>query len=53
MSIKFSDGVTIATDGPYRPVLKADGWYVIGKGMCCPVDSLEEALDMIRELTKK
>jgi len=42
MKITFSDGVTFGTAGPYRIEQRADGLYVVGEGMLCPVASYEE-----------
>lgn len=42
MLIRFSDGVEIDTDGPFRVREFADGWYVLGGGMLIPcTDELE------------
>ena len=51
-SLKFSDGMTINTSGAYRVIRKSDGYYVVGQGMCCPVDNREEGLKFIEELKK-
>jgi hypothetical protein len=45
--LRFSDGVNIDTSGPLRPLHLWDGWYVVGKGMLLPVESLQEARDEI------
>ena len=50
--LRFSDGVTINTDGPLRITRKRDGLYVVGEGMCMPVDSHEEGMRLIVELQK-
>lgn len=49
-TLRFSDGLTINTDGPYRIVLERDGYYVTGHGFLCAVDSREDGEDMIRRL---
>ena len=49
-TLKFSDGVTIKTDGPLRITRKRDGYYVVGQGMCLPVNSREDGVDLIKEL---
>ena len=49
-AIMFSDGVLVETDGPLRPLRLKDGWYVVGNGMLCPVNSREEAVEWILEL---
>ena len=48
--LRFTDGVTIKTDGLYRVIHLRDGYYVVGHGMCLPVDDREEGKDVIREL---
>jgi hypothetical protein len=42
-TLRFSDGVSIDTSGPLRPLKLADGWYVVGEGTCCPVADAAEA----------
>lgn len=49
--LRFSDGVNIDTDGPLRPLHLADGWYVVGNGMLCPVNSHAEAVAMIAKMS--
>ena len=48
--MEFSDGMKFNLDGPRRITLRNDGWYMVGHGMLCPVDSLEEAHRLLREL---
>lgn len=48
--LRFTDGVSINTQGELRPLRLHDGWYIVGQGMCCPVDSLDEAKVMIAEV---
>lgn len=48
--IEFSDGMKFDTSGEYRIESRADGLYVVGKGMLCPVNSQDEAEAMIRDL---
>jgi hypothetical protein len=50
MKLKFSDGVEIETEGPYRMTRKHDGLYVVGRGMCIPVEDEKEAQEVIDEL---
>ena len=45
--LRFSDGITIDTSGTMRVIKKSDGYYIIGQGMCCPVDSIEEGQRII------
>ena len=46
----FTDGVTFDTDGPYRVESRHDGYYVVGRGLLCPVDNYNQGYEMIREL---
>ena len=51
-NIKFSDGVGFDTSGTvYHITRRKDGWYVVGRGMLCPVNSLAEGYKMIDELS--
>ena len=45
--LKFSDGMTIHTNGPLRTVEFSDGWYVVGEGKLIPVKSEEEGKKLI------
>lgn len=45
--LKFNDGVNIDTSGPLRKLRLSDGLYVVGNGMCIPVNSEEEANNFI------
>ena len=44
--LTFTDGVSFDTDGPYRVTRRKDGWYFVGGGMLCPVNSYEEGCEM-------
>jgi len=48
--LRFSDGVNINTQGEYRILHLKDGYYVVGHGMCIPVDSYEEGKKEIESL---
>jgi hypothetical protein len=48
--LQFTDGVRIDTSGPYRVIHKRDGWYVVGRGMCLPVDDEQEGREFIADL---
>tara|TARA_B100001094_G_C17502833_1_gene471836 strand:- start:20 stop:235 length:216 start_codon:yes stop_codon:yes gene_type:complete len=48
--MKFSDGVEIDTSGKLRCIRKSDGLYVVGHGMCVPVEDHIEALKIINEI---
>lgn len=50
--LHFSDGVNIDTSGELRVLELADGYYVVGEGMCIPVSGREEADEVIRSMTK-
>ena len=52
-SIKFTDGIEIQTDGEYRVMRKSDGLYVVGHGMCIPVNDVEEAEELLENLKSK
>lgn len=49
-NLTFSDGMKFNTSGPYRVVHRTDGWYFVGGGMLCPVDSYEEGCEMKKRL---
>ena len=51
--LRFSDGMTINTDGPLRVIRKSDGYYVVGNGMCLPVGSRAEGQEYIREIEQR
>ena len=48
--LHFSDGIDVETSGPLRAIELNDGWYVVGNGMCIPVNSKEEAEETIRQM---
>jgi hypothetical protein len=48
--ITFSDGMSFDTEGPLRIACRSDGWYVIGCGMLCPVQSLDDGEKLILKL---
>lgn len=50
-TLRFSDGMTIKTDGEIRIISKRDGYYVVGEGNCIPVNSREEGVKVIEKLT--
>lgn len=49
-TLRFSDGMTINTDGPYRIIREKDGLYVTGHGFLCPVNSRQEGEETLKEL---
>tara|TARA_Y100000593_G_scaffold95131_1_gene200531 strand:- start:61193 stop:61369 length:177 start_codon:yes stop_codon:yes gene_type:complete len=50
--LRFTDGVTLNTDGKLRVVRKKDGYYVLGEGMSIPVESREEGKEIIKQMNK-
>ena len=49
--IEFSDGMKFNTSRKlYSLTCRSDGWYVVGKGMLCAVNSVEEGRQFIEEL---
>ena len=46
----FSDGITIDRSGTLRIIKKIDGYYVVGRGLSCPVDSIKEGHEVIAML---
>jgi hypothetical protein len=48
--IKFSDGISINTDGKFKVIHISDGWYVVGKGMMIPVDDYEDGRETINNM---
>ena len=51
--LRFSDGVNINTSGPLRVTHLKDGYYVVGEGMCCPVDNYAEGIQLIDDCKKR
>jgi len=47
-NLRFSDGMEFDTSGPIHAEERSDGWYVVGEGLLIPVDSEEEANEIIR-----
>ncbi len=44
--MRFNDGVVIRTDGELRIVRRFDGYYLVGRGMCIPVESYEAGVEL-------
>lgn len=40
--LRFTDGMQFDTSGKLRTEERSDGWYVVGEGMLCAVDSKED-----------
>lgn len=51
--LEFSDGMKFDTSGELRLTHRSDGWYVVGRGMLCPVRDREEGEDRIARITAK
>lgn len=51
--MEFSDGVSFNMDGPLRVERRRDGYYVVGQGMLCAVDSAIEGYKWIREMKER
>jgi len=49
-TLRFNDGVSFNTSGPYRIETRRDGLYVVGQGMLMAVDTHEEGEEIIAEL---
>jgi hypothetical protein len=48
--IKFSGGITIYTNDPYRIIKMSDGLYVTGNGLLCAVTTYKEGEKPIAEM---
>jgi len=48
--LNFSDGIKLDTSGKLRIVQLPDGFYVIGEGLCCPVDDRQDGIELIKSL---
>ena len=42
-----------AIEGRFRILQEPDGWCVVGEGLVLPVDSYEEALQILKEIEEK
>jgi hypothetical protein len=51
--LRFNDGDSFDVRGELRPEWHRDGWYVVGHNIMFAVDSIEEALSEIANLTAK
>jgi len=52
-TIKLAYRMEINTEGEYMVTHKSDGLYVVGHGMCIPVDYSEEAKELLETLKSK
>ncbi len=53
MTLKFSDGMEFDTSGHLRIESRSDGLYVVGNGCLIPVNSREEAEEIIKQDKEK
>ena len=51
--LRFNDGITIDMSGTMRIIKKIDGFYIVGQGISCPVDSIEEGQRLISRFMTK
>lgn len=52
-TIRFNDGISFDTSGPFRPTYRPDGWYVVGGGWLIPVQSREEAVKTAAQMQEE
>jgi hypothetical protein len=52
-SIKLTDGIIIHIYVEHRVMHQSYGLYVVGHGMCIPVDDSEEAQELLDKLKSK
>jgi hypothetical protein len=52
-SIKLTYGMIIHIDAEHRVMHESDGLYVVGHGICIPVDDSEEAQELLDKLKSK
>ena len=50
MYLRFNDGVTLRTDGPYRITRKRDGYYVVGRGTSIPANDRQDAEEILADM---
>lgn len=50
--IMFSDGVKFDTSGPYRVERRKDGYYLVGNGVLCPVNSALDGYRLAEEFSR-
>ena len=49
----FNDGITIDNSGTMRIIKKVDGFYIVGQGISCPIDNIEEGQRLISRFMTK
>lgn len=52
MKLKYTDGIEIDTDGPFRILHHRDGWYLAGEGLLIPLENEQEGLDYLDQIAK-
>lgn len=52
MTVEYHDGKMIDSSGPLRVVHRGDGYYVVGNGLCCPVDSAADGEKVIEDIKR-
>mgnify|MGYP001193621006 CR=1 FL=1 len=46
----FNDGMSFDLKGPLRIERRSDGYYVVGEGILCPVDGVEDGEALIEQI---
>jgi len=49
-TMHFDDGVSFRTSGELRIETRPDGYYVVGRGLLCAVDSRIDGLRLIKAI---
>ena len=49
--LKFNDGMQFNTEQELKIERRSDGLYVVGDGMLIPVENVQEARELIADLT--
>ncbi len=52
MKLKYTEGIEIDTDGPFRILNLRDGWYLAGEGLLIPLKNEQEGLDYLEQIAK-
>lgn len=52
MKLKYTDGIEIDTDGPFRILNFLDGWYLAGEGLLIPLKNEQEGLDYLDQIAE-
>ena len=51
--LRCDDGISFDTSGPLRVERRSDGYYVVGEGMMCPVDTYREGQEWIQQMNER